>query len=125
MRPLQLKKTIIAAIDAQIALFIWGPPGVGKSKLTEATAADIGYGLIDLRLSQLDPADIRGIPSIDHERHLSIWNAQSEANRAFNSSHVAVQQILDFFNILLPKTKIELLSFLKRENYRHDVELTI
>ena len=75
MRPLQLKKTILSAIDAQIALFIWGPPGVGKSKLTLQTTEEIDYGLIDLRLSQLDPADIRGIPSIDHEKHLSIWNA--------------------------------------------------
>lgn len=75
MRPLQLRKAIVAAIRSKISAFVWGPPGIGKSQLTMQIAAELGYGLIDLRLSQLDPADIRGIPSIDTKKRLSLWNS--------------------------------------------------
>lgn len=75
MHPRQLKKALVSTIRAQVPAFIWGPPGVGKSDLTKQTAAELEMGLIDLRLSQLDPADVRGIPSIDFENRLSIWNS--------------------------------------------------
>jgi AAA domain (dynein-related subfamily) len=44
------------------AAFIWGPPGIGKSAVIAQYAAMHGYELIDIRLSQFDNTDIRGIP---------------------------------------------------------------
>ncbi len=43
-------------------LFIWGGPGLAKSALVEQQAALINYQLIDLRLAQMEPTDLRGIP---------------------------------------------------------------
>ncbi|MEO8039838.1 MAG: AAA family ATPase [Betaproteobacteria bacterium] len=46
-------------------VMLWGPPGVGKSEIVRDLAVGAGVGLIDLRLSQLEPTDLRGIPFRD------------------------------------------------------------
>jgi len=46
------------------AIFIWGKMGVGKSSSVRQCAHELGIEFIDLRLSQLDPTDLRGLPSI-------------------------------------------------------------
>lgn len=43
-------------------LFVWGPPGVGKSSIFEQVCKAIGWKLIDVRLTQMEPTDLRGIP---------------------------------------------------------------
>lgn len=43
-------------------VMIWGPPGVGKSQLVAQVADKHSVPLIDIRLSQLEPSDLRGIP---------------------------------------------------------------
>lgn len=43
-------------------LFVWGPPGVGKSSIFEQVCEAIGWKLIDVRLTQMEPTDLRGIP---------------------------------------------------------------
>lgn len=44
------------------AMFLWGPPGVAKSQVSQQVATAMGMAFIDLRLSQMDPTDLRGIP---------------------------------------------------------------
>jgi hypothetical protein len=48
--------------DLKLALMLWGPPGIGKSAIVAQTAAQHGLDFIDLRLSQLAPTDLRGLP---------------------------------------------------------------
>jgi len=43
-------------------VMLWGPPGVGKSQIIAGIAARHGVPLIDIRLSQMEPTDLRGIP---------------------------------------------------------------
>ncbi len=43
-------------------VMLWGPPGVGKSQLVSQIAANHGVNIIDIRLSQMEPSDLRGIP---------------------------------------------------------------
>lgn len=43
-------------------LFMWGPPGIAKSSITEQIAKELNYKLIDIRLTQMEPTDLRGIP---------------------------------------------------------------
>lgn len=43
-------------------VMIWGPPGVGKSQLVAQVAQEHDVPLLDIRLSQLEPSDLRGIP---------------------------------------------------------------
>jgi len=51
-------------IEAELGtpMFIWGPPGVGKSAKIKELADKNEMALIDVRLSQMDPSDIRGLP---------------------------------------------------------------
>ena len=50
---------------------IWGSPGIGKSSIVAAVAKNAGIGLVDLRLSQLAPTDLRGLPVAD--KGVSKW----------------------------------------------------
>jgi hypothetical protein len=52
---------------------IWGAPGIGKSSIVAQTAAAHKMEMIDLRLSQLAPTDLRGLPVADHENGISRW----------------------------------------------------
>lgn len=45
-------------------VFIWGPPGVGKSSLVEEFANQVGLPCVSLLGSQLAPEDIIGVPQI-------------------------------------------------------------
>jgi hypothetical protein len=63
------------AIDLNMPLMVWGPPGVGKSDVVRQVAAKDNAILIDIRLSQYDSVDMRGIPS--PENGLTVWNMPS------------------------------------------------
>ena len=68
MRPTHVKGAIEACIDRKQPLFLWGPPGVGKSSLVKQTAAARDLQVIDLRLSLLDSVDLRGFPHMVNGR---------------------------------------------------------
>ncbi|MEH2320851.1 AAA family ATPase [Nostoc sp.] len=41
---------------------IWGPPGIGKSSIVGQIAQEYDMDFVDVRLSQLAPTDLRGLP---------------------------------------------------------------
>ena len=43
-------------------MMLWGAPGVGKSSLVQGLCRNLDIGFIDIRLAQMDPVDIRGLP---------------------------------------------------------------
>ncbi len=43
-------------------VMLWGPPGVGKSQMVSQVGRRHGVPVIDIRLSQMEPSDLRGIP---------------------------------------------------------------
>ena len=55
------------------SLMIWGAPGIGKSSVVEAVAKAKDIQLIDLRISQLAPTDLRGIPVPDTANNIACW----------------------------------------------------
>ena len=55
----------------QLSLMLWGPPGIGKSSIVLDVAKQSDLELVDLRLSQLAPTDLRGLPVA--EDGLSRW----------------------------------------------------
>ena len=55
----------------QLSLMLWGPPGIGKSSIVFDVAKQSDLELVDLRLSQLAPTDLRGLPVA--EDGLSRW----------------------------------------------------
>lgn len=44
--------------------FLWGAPGVGKDAVTHSVATALGVQVTDVRLSLLDPVDLRGLPNV-------------------------------------------------------------
>jgi hypothetical protein len=52
-------------------VFIWGPPGAGKSSIVRLAAERRGLPLLDVRASLLDPTDLRGIPAVVDGR--AVW----------------------------------------------------
>ena len=55
---------------------LWGPPGVGKSQIIAGIAARHRAPLIDIRLAQMEPTDLRGIPFRDG-RHV-VWSIPAQ-----------------------------------------------
>ena len=67
MRPAQItaileRELLGAAAGHHTPVMMWGPPGVGKSQMVAQVAARHGVPVIDIRLSQMEPSDLRGIP---------------------------------------------------------------
>ncbi|MCT4682827.1 MAG: MoxR family ATPase [Roseicyclus sp.] len=50
-----------------------GRPGVGKTELVQTLAGRIGAELFDLRLTTIEPQDLRGLPYFDHEAAKTVW----------------------------------------------------
>src|SRR6056300_70442 len=53
--------------------FLWGPPGIGKSEVVEGIAREMNGFMIDLRLGQMDPTDIRGVPYYNKDLGVMDW----------------------------------------------------
>jgi MoxR-like ATPase len=45
-------------------VFIWGPPGIGKSSIVHQFSAQLGLPCVSLLGSQLAPEDLIGVPQI-------------------------------------------------------------
>ena len=50
-----------------------GRPGVGKTEVVQTLAARIGAVLHDLRLTTIEPQDLRGLPYYDHAQAKTVW----------------------------------------------------
>lgn len=46
-------------------VFVWGPPGIGKSSIVEQFAQSVGMPCVSLLGSQLAPEDLIGVPRIE------------------------------------------------------------
>lgn len=67
MRPSHIEAILDREFSSCLAghhtpVMLWGPPGVGKSQIIAGIARRHGVPLIDIRLSQMEPTDLRGIP---------------------------------------------------------------
>ncbi|MEO0161890.1 MAG: MoxR family ATPase [candidate division WOR-3 bacterium] len=73
MNAKELKEVIKRHFYHKIPLLILGHPGIGKSQITRETAEELHVEFKDLRLSLLDPTDLRGFPYIDKEKNITRW----------------------------------------------------
>ncbi|RDH88714.1 MAG: ATPase [endosymbiont of Seepiophila jonesi] len=67
MRPTQLLTILEQELTStrfghHTPVMLWGPPGVGKSDMVRQVGESHAVQVIDIRLSQMEPSDLRGIP---------------------------------------------------------------
>jgi MoxR-like ATPase len=71
MKPSRVGEVITSLLDTRWPVFVWGPPGVGKSSIVRSVAEERRVPLLDVRASLLDPTDLRGIPMVVDGR--AVW----------------------------------------------------
>jgi len=69
----QARKALMTAFNVKRPVFLWGPPGIGKSEVVADITAELGGHMIDLRMAQMEPTDIRGIPYFNKENGKMDW----------------------------------------------------
>lgn len=55
------------------ATMLWGTRGVGKSSIVRQVAEEAGVPLVDLRLTTIEPVDIRGAIYADDAQEKTVW----------------------------------------------------
>ena len=71
--PEEARSRILRSFKHKRPMFLWGPPGVGKSEVIADITRELGGHMIDLRLSQMEPTDMRGIPFYNKDKGLMDW----------------------------------------------------
>jgi len=73
MKASNITKVIDKLIDRQLPVFVWGAPGIGKSSIVKQIAEYKELEFLDLRLSLLDPTDLKGIPFFNAKTQEGVW----------------------------------------------------
>ena len=71
MRPSDVVQTVSALLPTRRPVYLWGPPGVGKSSVVKQVAQSMNLGLVDVRATLLDPVDLRGLPRLTKDS--AVW----------------------------------------------------
>jgi hypothetical protein len=91
------------AINQHEPVMLWGQPGAGKSEAVQQLALANNAELVDIRLSQYDSVDLRGIPV--PQDGFTVWHAPSTlpfvGNHAFPDDRMIVL-FLDEINAAAP-----------------------
>jgi MoxR-like ATPase len=62
-----------AAGGLTLSWMLHGRPGVGKTDIVRQLAEEKGARLFDLRLTTIEPQDLRGLPYYDHATRRTLW----------------------------------------------------
>jgi len=76
--PKAAKRSIRKAIQTRRPVFLWGPPGIGKSDIVKQIGEDAGREVVDVRLALWEPTDIKGIPYYNADQGKMVWAPPSE-----------------------------------------------
>jgi energy-coupling factor transporter ATP-binding protein EcfA2 len=102
--PNNAKKSITRAISKKRPVFLWGPPGIGKSDIVAQITNNLPNSyLIDVRLSLWEPTDIKGIPYFNSNDNTMTWAPPSELpSEEFASQYDNIVLFLDEMNSAAP-----------------------
>ena len=102
----QARKSLLRAFAKKRPLFLWGPPGIGKSELVAEITEELGGHMIDLRLGQMEPTDIRGIPFYNKDSGKMDWAEPVDLPTAeFAKQYPIVVLFLDEMNSAAPSVQ--------------------
>jgi hypothetical protein len=102
MKPTEVAEAIEVCMNTNRAMFLWGQPGVGKSSVISQVAETHGRKVIDVRLSQLESVDLRGMPQIDKKTDRVHWISPEFLPRETDGPTIL---LLDEMNSGLPSTQ--------------------
>ena len=99
----QARKAILKAFKVKRPVFLWGPPGIGKSEVVADIAEEMSGLMIDLRMAQMEPTDIRGIPFFNKDINKMDWAEPVDLpDEALASQYPIVVLFLDEMNSAPP-----------------------
>ena len=100
---IQARKAILTAFKSKRPVFLWGPPGIGKSEVVSEITDELGGLMIDLRMAQMEPTDIRGIPFFNKDLGKMDWAPPIELpDQELSSQYPVVVLFLDEMNSAPP-----------------------
>lgn len=101
--PKAAKRAINRAFKSQRPIFLWGPPGIGKSDVVKQIGDSLDAPVIDVRLSLWEPTDIKGIPYFDSITGTMKWAPPIELpNEEYASKHKHIILFMDEMNSAAP-----------------------
>ena len=101
--PNNAKTSIRHALTKKRPIFLWGPPGIGKSDIVHQIGEYMEAHVIDVRLSLWEPTDIKGIPYYSANDNKMVWAPPVELPDAeFAKSHKNIILFLDEMNSAAP-----------------------
>jgi hypothetical protein len=101
--PNKAKNAIRHAMKKRRPIFLWGPPGIGKSDIIHQIGETLDAYVIDVRLSLWEPTDIKGIPYFDSNANTMVWAPPGELpSEDFAAQHDIVILFLDEMNSAAP-----------------------
>ena len=100
--PNEAKAAIRKCMKKKRPVFMWGPPGIGKSDIVKQLGDEQGREVIDVRLSLWEPTDIKGIPYYNALANTMMWAAPAELPTDPDSTAVL---FLDELNSAAPATQ--------------------
>ena len=104
--PKGAKKSLRKAFKNQRPIFLWGPPGIGKSDIIKQLGTELDAHVIDVRLSLWEPTDIKGIPYFDSNDGTMRWAPPSELPDAgMASKYSQIILFLDEMNSAAPSVQ--------------------
>jgi MoxR-like ATPase len=74
-------KLMVAAIETNDPVYLWGLPGIGKSEAVYQVGKATNRNVIEYRANLREPVDVRGIPVPDHDTMTTRWFVPDELPR--------------------------------------------
>ena len=71
----ETKVFVESAFESDIPVFIWSDPGAGKSSLIQSIGKENDVEVRDIRATQIESVDLRGLPSINNGT--TVWHIPS------------------------------------------------